>query len=111
MVDYCAKCKKPRESFPEWKSKETYSGLDIHHNPPEFISNYLNESWSGETIFLCRECHKELHKRILIIMFKHSTLFNLKNSEYWTWQNIIPSNRKSMIEEIIKFTREWVNEN
>lgn len=109
MEEICAKCKKRKQDFPEWKNGETYIGLDLHHNPPEFISDYMNEEWSGEKFFLCRGCHQELHKQILLIMFKHSTLSKPKNSEYWTWQSIIPSKRKEMIDEIVKFTRGWID--
>ena len=67
----------------EWISGKTYKGLDIHHNPPEFISNFLKEKWSGEFYNLCRECHVNLHKEIKQILFKNSNLIKFVNSEYW----------------------------
>lgn len=106
----CAKCKRKQEEFPEWKIGETYSGLDFHHNPPEFISNYLKEKWSGEMMWLCRKDHKDLHELIRKIMIKYSTLLKPNNSEHWIWLHILPSKRKEMIEEIIKFTRMWIND-
>lgn len=108
-MKFCAKCKKTEKEFPPWQSGEVYEGLDSHHNPPEFISDYLNQEWSGEKFDLCRKCHRELHDEIIKIMHHHSTLLKPKKSEYWTWIAILPINRKPMIQEIIKFTREWIN--
>ncbi len=70
----CEKCNDLWDSN-TWESGVTYKGIDKHHNPPEFISNFFKEKWSGEFYNLCRKCHRDLHNEILIILNKHSTSF------------------------------------
>ena len=102
----CEKCKKDF-SDKKWEHKITYEGIDFHHSPPKFMLDV----WEGKIINLCREHHKELHKDIIKIMFKYSTLFKPLKSEHWTWVKIIPCDRKDCIKEIIKFTDDWLNDN
>ena len=73
MKGICDKCNKL--IMHKWESGKTYEGIDAHHNPPEFISNFFKEEWSGEFYRLCRKCHRDLHNKILIILNKHSTSF------------------------------------
>ncbi len=101
----CEKCKKDF-SDKKWEKGETYEGIDSHHNPPEFML----DKWKGNMIDLCRKHHREIHDFILDIMFKHSTLFKPLKSEHWMWVNIIPYKREECIEEVIKFTEEWLED-
>lgn len=100
----CQKCKKDF-SENKWVSGETYKGIDFHHNPPQFMFENLDD-WEGDFLELCRDCHKELHKEILKIMFEHSNLFKFKNSEYWTWKAI--TNKTECRNNIYEFTNKWV---
>jgi len=102
----CDKCQ--RSNFSSWKLGETYDGIDIHHNPPEFISDFFKESWSGEFYFLCRKCHVELHREIKQILHKNSKAIKFVNSEYWLMQKMTPSQIKKAKEEIYIFTRKWI---
>lgn len=101
----CQKCNKEQER--EWYSGETYEGIDSHHSPPTFM---MKENWKGDLISLCRDCHKEIHIQIRKIMFKNSNLFKMNNSDYFLWLQITPQDRRKTIEEVIKFTREWLND-
>jgi len=103
----CDKCKRNFEEKAE--KNKTYEGIDYHHNPPIFMFE-KNEMWAGKIVLLCRKHHRELHDEILKIMFKHSNLFKPKKSEHWTWIAILPCNRKKVIEEVMKFTKGWLND-
>lgn len=102
------KCQKCLKEFQEdtWQSGETYNAIDIHHNPPQFMV----EQWKGDLINLCRKCHRDLHNKILEIMFSFSNLYKPKKSEQWTWLYIIGSKRKECIDAVTKFTMGWINE-
>lgn len=101
---YCDKCGLIGE---RWEKGVTYEGIDGHHNPPEFML----EEWEGEIIPLCRKHHRELHDEIRRIMFEHSTLFKPNKSDYWTWIKVIPNKRGGCIEEVIKYTKGWIDGN
>lgn len=103
----CNKCKGDFSHI-QWKSKETYEGIDLHHNPPEFISDYLKEKWSGEFYNLCRKHHKELHKEILKILNKNSSSLKFINSEYWICKRMSLNEMKQAQKEIYIFTKEWI---
>ena len=103
----CNKCKKLFGSK-EWKSGETYKAIDKHHNPPEFLSNFFKEKWSGEFYNLCRKCHRELHDKILIILNNNSNSSKFIKSEYWIMQKMTPNKIKESQEEIYKFTKDWI---
>lgn len=105
----CSKCKKEFEEN-EWEKGITYEGLDRHHNPPEFLSNFLNEMWSGEFYYLCRKCHKQLHKEIIKILNKKLDNFKFINSEYWTLKRMNLKQIKEVQSEIQYFTKKWVKE-
>lgn len=100
----CFKCNK--NNFPEWESGKTYEGLDKHHNPPEEISRFLKEIWKGEFIFLCRNCHKNLHLEITKILKKYSNKPNY-NSDYWLMLNSTTEKIKLAQIEIYNFTKQW----
>ena len=104
ICDYC------RKDFSDiiWENGKTYKGIDRHHNPPEFISNFLNEKWNGEFYNLCRKHHRELHDEIIKILNKHSNSFKFINSEYYILQKMTPRQIQEAKEEIIIFTREWL---
>lgn len=100
----CNKCKK--EFFNgEWKSGETYKGIDEHHNPPKFMM----EIWKGKFYNLCRDCHRELHDEIIKILNDEANTLKFVNSEHWVWLKIIPKNRLKATKRVFKFTEEWVN--
>ncbi len=105
----CQKCDK-HFTDKEWKSGETYKGIDVHHNPPEFISDYLGEPWSGEFYDLCRKCHGELHDEIIKILNKKSTSLKFINSEYWICKRMTQKQIKECKEEIYLFTKKWIKE-
>jgi len=107
MVE-CYKCRK--EIVVTWKSGEIYLGIDIHHNPPEFISNFLNEEWSGECYNLCRKCHIELHKEIKKILNEVAKTLKFVNSEHWICQRMNKYQIKEAKEKIYFFTKKWVEE-
>lgn len=101
----CDKC--GHDEFPEWKSGETYLGLDKHHNPPEEISRFLKEEWSGEFFSLCRPCHIKLHKEITNILKKYSSSPRY-NSDFWLMFKSTPKEIKQAKEEIYLFTKQWI---
>jgi hypothetical protein len=105
------KCQKCGKDFSDaiWKSGETYEGIDQHHNPPEFISDYLGEAWSGEFYNLCRKHHRELHDEILKILNKKSTALKFINSEYWICKRMNKNQIKEAQKEIYEFTLIWLN--
>jgi len=103
----CEKC--GDDNFKEWKSGETYKGLDEHHNPPEFITERLGEKWEGERYLLCRECHiLILHKIIKQILFRNSNSAKFVNSEYWLMNKMTLEQLKIAREEIYNFTKLWL---
>lgn len=103
----CQKCKKEFEES-SWEKDKTYKGLDIHHNPPEFISDKLQEEWSGEFYNLCRDCHVKLHKEIKKILYAKSNSLKFINSEYWLIQKMSLEQIKKAKEEIYSFTKQWI---
>lgn len=98
----CGKCLK--EKYKEWKSGETYEGIDNHHNPPE-LTTEKGEQWVGEIIPLCRKHHKELHKKITELIREYSMRKKGK-SDYWLWLYV--NDRLKCRNEIIKLTKEWL---
>lgn len=104
----CDKCKKDFSHI-TWISGETYEGIDKHHNPPEFLSDYLREQWSGEFYNLCRDCHKQLHKEILIILNKKSSNLKFINSEFWICKKMSLKELQEVKIGIYNFTKEWIN--
>ena len=98
---YCEKCGLVGE---RWESGKTYLGIDEHHNPPEFML----KAWKGKLIPLCRDHHKELHKEIIKIMFKHSNLLKTSKGEHWIWLHILPIKRRDCIKEVLNFTSKWI---
>lgn len=109
MKGICDKCN--RLFMSEWKSGVTYEGIDKHHNPPEFISDFFKEEWSGEFYRLCRKCHRDLHDEILIILNKHSTSFKFIKSEHWVMKKMTPKTIRESQKEIYDFTKKWIKEN
>lgn len=105
--DICIKCNKIFSDG--WERYKTYLGIDEHHNPPEEISNFLNEKWSGEFYRLCRECHIKLHKKITLILKKYS-IRQEYNSDYWLMKYSTISKIKEAQEEIYIFTKKWIKE-
>ena len=102
----CNKCGK--DKFEDWKNGITYEGLDEHHNPPEFISEYLKEKWSGEYYSLCRKCHRELHDEIIKIMNKKAETLKFIKSEYWVMQRMSLNQLRECKKEIYDFTNKWL---
>jgi hypothetical protein len=99
----CDKCKKDNKEI--WEKDKTYLGIDEHHNPPRFMI----ESWEGDIFNLCRECHRNLHDEIIKIMLKYSNLLNKRNkSEYWIWLHTFSEERKNCMEDVISFTKKWI---
>ena len=105
----CEKC--GEHNFKEWKSGETYEGLDEHHNPPEFITKALGEEWKGERHLLCRRCHiTDLHKHIKRILWRNSSSSKFINSETWLMKKMNLDQLRIAKDEIYKFTKVWINE-
>ena len=102
----CDKCKEDINVI--WKSRETYKGIDKHHNPPEFLSNFLKEKWSGEFYYFCRDCHRKLHNEIIILLNKKTNTSKFINSEFWVIQKINLKLIKESQTEIYDFTKEWI---
>jgi len=103
----CEKCHKDCSNN-NFKKGETYEGVDIHHSPPQFM--FEKDNWVGGLIILCRKCHREIHDKILEIMFKHSNLFQPKKSEHWTWIAIIGEGRIKCRDEVYEFTKRWLKD-
>lgn len=101
----CDKCKK--EFDEEWKVGETYKSIDEHHNPPKFMM----KKWKGKLLNLCRKHHRELHDKIIIILNDYSNLLKFNKSEYWVWIRMIKEEKRKARQEVIKFTRGWLNVN
>jgi hypothetical protein len=104
--DYC------NEDFSEskWEKGVTYEGIDSHHNPPEFLSDFLKEQWSGEFYNLCRKHHRELHDQIILLLNKKANTLKFIKSEYWVLQKMNLKQIEEVKEEIIEFTRRWIND-
>jgi len=111
MKILCDKCKKSFETSNKnyWQSGEKFEGIDEHHNPPEEISRFLKEKWSGELFNLCRSCHKKLHIKITSILKKYSRNPHY-NSDYWLMQYSTPKEIKEAEKEIYNFTKKWIKE-
>lgn len=95
----------------KWESGKTYNGLDEHHNPPKFLcqgevpnGNY----WKGETYFLCRKHHVELHRQIKIILNKIVGTMKFVNSEDWLCKKMNWKQIDEAKEEVYNFTKEWI---
>ena len=110
MVEETTQCNKCycRCGQEAWGKGITYTGIDRHHNPPEFLSDFFKEEWSGEFYNLCRECHVELHRKIKKILNKHSSSFKFINSEYWTLMKMTPVTIRTAQKEIYSFTKRWI---
>jgi hypothetical protein len=117
-------CKKCGKGNVEWISGIKYEGLDIHHNPPEFMFKDCSDSyagthfvlqWTGETYYLCRECHTGktgIHQTIIIpYLFKESGLLRMNKSEHWLWINIPNSKKQKCREDIFILSKKWVENN
>ena len=109
QTDVCEKCNKIFNE--KWESKKTYEGIDQHHNPPEFLSEFLNDNWSGEFYNLCRKCHRKLHDEIIIILNKKANAIKFINSEYWILQKMNEKQIQEVKNEIYDFTKKWIKEN
>jgi hypothetical protein len=94
----------------EWKSGETYEGLDRHHNPPEFMFKRGEQKWFGEMLSLCRKHHVEIHREIKQILFRHSSLIKFVNSEDWLCKHITDLKFNLARIEIYNFTKRWLND-
>lgn len=103
----CAYCLKDFEENSYVKG-QTYKAIDYHHSPPVFTFHKDNIQWSGDLIPLCRDCHVSIHKEIKNILFTNSTLLKFINSEEWLWNYILPINREKARNEILLFTRKWI---
>ena len=103
----CDKCKNDFSNI-VWEKNENYLGIDRHHNPPEEIYRFLKEKWNGEFCILCRNCHKELHKKITIILQKYS--LKKYNSDYWLMKFMTIKKIEESKKEIYLFTKGWINE-
>ena len=106
----CDKCKKDCSKLIYEKGK-TYEGIDKHHNPPEFLSDFLKEKWSGEFYSLCRDCHRKLHDIIIIMLNKKANNFKFIKSEYWILQKMNLKLIRESKEEIYAFTKIWIKKN
>jgi hypothetical protein len=104
----CVRCN--RIFTDKWIVNKTYKGIDRHHNPPEFISNFLKESWSGEFYYLCRDCHVELHREIRRILHKNSNSLKFINSDDWLLKKMTINQIKKAKDEIYLFTKKWVED-
>jgi len=102
----CVKCKE--DVTVKWISGETYKGIDEHHNPPEFLSDYLKENWSGEKYYICRDCHDKLHKEIRKILNKFAGTLKFVDSDYWILKkmNLLQIQESKKI--IYDFTKKWL---
>lgn len=91
-----------------WESGKKYTGIDRHHNPPEFITKRLGELWKGEILNLCREHHVQLHREIKIILNRIAGTLKFVNSEHWILQKMNLQQVRSAKEEVYNFTKNWV---
>ena len=100
-----AKCKRCGKENTKWNSGETYKGLDEHHNPPQFMMN----EWKGELYFLCRECHKELHQKIIVPLLNNfARTLKYNGSEYWIWFKILPIDKPNAIKKVYNTTKDFI---
>jgi len=108
----CEKCKRVFDTndITYWQRGVKFEGIDRHHNPPEEISKFLKEKWSGEFFDLCRKCHIDLHGEITTILKKYSNKPKY-NADYWLMMYSIPLKIKEAQKEIYEFTKEWINGN
>jgi hypothetical protein len=110
----CDCCKNNFEQN-QWKRFVTYKGLDKHHNPPTFITNFLVEDWKGDVYNLCRDCHTEgennIHLNIKKILNKNSSSLKFINSEQWIMKKMTIKQIQEAKDEIIIFTKRWIDEN
>ena len=107
MVNTCAYC--GRENS-EWKSGVTYTGLDLHHNPPEFLFR-RDGKWEGKKYLLCREHHVELHRMIKLILNRIAGTMKFVNSEEWLCNKMNLNQIRQARKEIYDYTEGWINGN
>jgi hypothetical protein len=88
-----------------WESGKTYEGVDEHHNPPQF----LMENWEGETYYLCRKHHVELHKQIKIILNRIAGTMKFCNSEDWLLKKMNINQIRQARQEVYDYTKRWIN--
>lgn len=109
MKIQCSYCGKWFENT-DFKPRETFKGIDEHHNPPKFLTG--EKKWNdfeGRCFFnLCREHHKFLHDEILKIMNKVVGTLKWNGSEYWLLQKLSPNQRKEVTKEVFEFTNKWI---
>ncbi|MEX2017261.1 MAG: hypothetical protein WD876_02210 [Candidatus Pacearchaeota archaeon] len=95
----------------DWKSRETYRGIDRHHNPPEFMfKDTKKEKWTGEMLDICRKHHIELHKEIKKIMYRNSNSLKFINSEDWLMKKMSSEQIVRARKEVYIFTKEWLKQ-
>lgn len=101
----CEKCGGDFEEF-VYEKGETYKGIDGHHNPPTFL---MKVNWEGEIHNLCREHHRELHDKIIVILNSIARTLKFIKSEHWVLQKMSPKQIEEARKVVYKFTREWLN--
>lgn len=105
MEEYCSYCKK--SDFEKWEKGKTYVGLDLHHNPPEFLFGF-GETWEGKRYYLCRKCHKELHQEIKKILNRVVGTMKFCNSEDWLLKKMSITQMREARIEVWEFTEKWI---
>ena len=99
------RCDKCGGDFDEKAEKyKTYKGIDVHHNPPQF----LMDKWEGETYNLCRKCHRELHDEIIKILNQVAHTLKFNKNEYWVCQQMSPNEKEIAKQVVYDFTNRWL---
>lgn len=96
----------------DFKSGETFKGIDEHHNPPKFLTG--EEEWNDfegrQLLCLCREHHRELHDEILVIINRIARTLKFNKSEYWVCQRMSISQKQEATREVFEYTKRWLSQ-
>lgn len=111
MILKCSKCNKDVDNT-IFQSGEIFKGIDEHHNPPKFLTGEDNwNKFDGRDLLnLCRDCHRELHNIILIMMNKKANTLKFNGSEYWLCRKMSIQQKEELAKEVFEYTNQWISQ-
>lgn len=95
-------CKKCLKLFPT---------IEEHHLWPKFMDNphgYTFKTYFSRVI-LCNDCHKKLHKEIIMPIVRKYSLMPKYQSEDYLWKYVPLLEKSKCIEEAVQATIKYAN--